>query len=272
MSGSWPICTTVRLGAVVLAFAFLGGPAARTAEPQRQPRAATTRAVPVSARSSVDHASATLLPPRYRIGALLRESAPQSHFCTASVVDSPHRDLLITAAHCVHTGPDGGYIGALAFSPGDPSGQGAAGLWPVSGAVVDPAWSSWADPDADVAFVAVRPQRGRAIEDLVGANPLAIGRGTGSVGLIGYPDGAGGAHSCNGTASAFGAGQLQVWCPGFTSGSPWLAGADAGDTGEGTVVGVLGGYLRGGSTPDVSYSAAFDRTVAALYRRALALP
>jgi V8-like Glu-specific endopeptidase len=264
----------VRLGAVVLALAVLGGPTTRTAEPPKQPVAAT-RAVPQSAGDSVGHASATLLPPRYRIGALLHLRTPGQHFCTASVVDSPHRDLLITAAHCVHTGPGGGYIGGLAFSPGDPSGQGAAGLWEVSGELVDPAWATLADPDADVAFVAVRRRHGRTIEDVVGANPLAVGRGTGSVGLIGYPDGDDGAHSCSGTASAFGDRQLQVWCPGFTSGtsgSPWIAGADAAGTGDGTVVGVLGGYLRGGSTPDVSYSSLFGRTVASLYRRAIRLP
>src|SRR5262249_44476971 len=39
------------------------------------------------------------------VGALFTTSGRNdllgSHFCTASVVDSPHRDLVLTAAHCV---------------------------------------------------------------------------------------------------------------------------------------------------------------------------
>jgi hypothetical protein len=49
------------------------------------------------------------------VGALFTASAGQlgRHFCTASVVDSPAGDLLITAAHCVT-----GTAGTIDFVPG----------------------------------------------------------------------------------------------------------------------------------------------------------
>ena len=39
-----------------------------------------------------------------RVGALFVHSSGGNHFCTASVVASPGRDLLITAAHCINGG------------------------------------------------------------------------------------------------------------------------------------------------------------------------
>ena len=49
------------------------------------------------------------------VGALFTASAGRlgQHFCTASVVDSPAGDLLITAAHCVT-----GTSGTIEFVPG----------------------------------------------------------------------------------------------------------------------------------------------------------
>src|SRR5205807_385298 len=66
--------------------------------------------------------------------------------------------------------------------------------------------------------------------------------------------------------------QLEFDCDGYTdgtSGGPFLARVSQ-KTGQGTVIGVIGGYQQGGDTPDVSYSAAFGTNVAALYRTAVA--
>jgi hypothetical protein len=66
--------------------------------------------------------------------------------------------------------------------------------------------------------------------------------------------------------------QLEFDCGGYTdgtSGGPFLAGVDA-QTGQGTVIGVIGGYEQGGLTPQVSYSAMFGENVAALYQAAVA--
>ena len=53
-----------------------------------------------------------------RVGALFEHDASGNHFCTASVVDSPGHDLLITAAHCIHGGKGGGYKQDIVFIPG----------------------------------------------------------------------------------------------------------------------------------------------------------
>jgi hypothetical protein len=61
-------------------------------------------------------------------------------------------------------------------------------------------------------------------------------------------------------------------CAGFTdgtSGGPFIARWSP-VTGQGTVIGVIGGYEQGGDLPQVSYSVAFGATVAALYQTAKA--
>src|SRR6202034_4039008 len=54
-----------------------------------------------------------------RVGALFVRDGNTNHFCTASVVTSPDRDLLITAAHCINGGKGGGgYRQDIVFIPG----------------------------------------------------------------------------------------------------------------------------------------------------------
>ncbi len=50
-------------------------------------------------------------------------------------------------------------------------------------------------------------------------------------------------------------------------GGPLLYDAAPG-TGDGTVIGVIGGYQQGGDLPQISYAAMFGQNVAALYRTA----
>jgi hypothetical protein len=63
------------------------------------------------------------------VGALFTTSAGQlgQHFCTASVVDSPAGDLVITAAHCVT-----GTSGTIEFVPGYDRGSQPYGAWTVT--------------------------------------------------------------------------------------------------------------------------------------------
>ena len=84
------------------------------------------------------------------VGALFGESSGKlsSHFCTASVVDSPHGDLAITAAHCVT-----GTSRQMVFVPGYANGTEPYGVWQVTRVYTDAAWQSAQDPDDDVAFL-----------------------------------------------------------------------------------------------------------------------
>lgn len=206
------------------------------------------------------------------VGALFTTSGGNdllgSHFCTASVVDSPHRDLVLTAAHCVsHTSPN-----KMVFVPGYHDGHRPFGVWAVRRVIVDRNWMSSATPDDDFAFLVVgRPGR-VAVQDLTGGESIQTSQPAGQlVRVIGYPDNAVLPITCQNRARRFSASQLEFDCGGYsdgTSGSPFIAGMNAA-TGVGQVIGVIGGYEQGGFTPDVSYAARFGPSVAALFRTAI---
>ncbi|MCX4749131.1 trypsin-like peptidase domain-containing protein [Kitasatospora sp. NBC_01287] len=200
-----------------------------------------------------------------RVGVLLLDDGA-GRVCTASVVDSPGRDLLVTAAHCV-TDADGAPLTGLAFAPGYRDGAAPLGSWPVDRVVVDQHWSTGSDPEYDVAFLVTEPVAGKRIEDAVGGNPLGVNRGFGlPVTVTGYPNDHDQPITCSARTSAQSATQEEFDCGGFsdgTSGSPWL-------TPDGALVGVIGGYQQGGDSPDVSYSVSFDDRVSALYQEATA--
>jgi V8-like Glu-specific endopeptidase len=205
------------------------------------------------------------------VGALFTTSQGKlgSHFCSASVVNSPAGDLVITAAHCVT-----GVSGTLAFVPGYDKGAAPYEVWTVTRVYVDQAWRSSADPNDDVAFLKVSQSWSSVpIEDVTGAEQL----GSGAAGarppaeVIGYPNSSGQPITCENPVTKPMEDQLEFDCGGYTdgtSGGPFLVQVSQ-KTGQGTVVGVVGGYKQGGDTPDVSYSAMFGANVAALYRTAI---
>jgi V8-like Glu-specific endopeptidase len=203
------------------------------------------------------------------VGALFTESNGKlgAHFCTASVVDSKAGDLAVTAAHCVY-----GKSGAIAFVPDYANGKTPYGIWPVAKVYTDSAWDASQDPDHDVAFLRLSDSSGGTpIENLTGAETLATDSPAGqAVEVIGYPDRAAEPVWCSGPVKGFSATQFEFDCGGYpngTSGGPFLTGVDAA-TGQGTVIGVIGGYQQGGDTPQVSYAAVFGSAVAQLYATA----
>jgi V8-like Glu-specific endopeptidase len=190
------------------------------------------------------------------------------HFCTASVISSPRGNLLITAAHCIHGGRSEDYRTDLAFVPGYHDGVRPYGTWSVTAAFVDPQWAANSDPDLDVGFLTVAPQDGRQIAEVVGANRLATNQGfTNIVKVIGYPNDQQRPIACTNHTVMHSSSQMRFDCDGYadgTSGSPWLANYDP-EMGTGDVIGVIGGYDQGGSTPDISYTAYFNADVQHLY-------
>ncbi|WP_412539147.1 serine protease [Longispora sp. K20-0274] len=195
----------------------------------------------------------------HAVGALFTDSG--SRGCTASVVHSPGRNLVLTAAHCV-TDQD------MFFVPGYHDGQRPDGTWKVVDRVLDDRWDSDADPDYDLAFLLVRDVDGdRPLEDVAGALELGIGGPYEQpVRMTGYPADLDHPISCEGRSQRWEDTQLRIACPGFTdgtSGGPWV-------TAAGAVIGLIGGFEAGGNTADVSYSPYFGPGVAALYQRATA--
>ena len=208
-----------------------------------------------------------------RVGALFEHDASGDHFCTASVVASPGRDLLITAAHCISGGKNGGYRQDIVFIPGYRDGQTPNGIWTPAKLLVAPQWMSSSDPDYDVGFIVLGPDDGKNIEDVLGANQLGIDPGYRNlVRVTGYPASQDAPVTCTSWTSEQSPSQLRFECGGFTggtSGSPWVTRFNP-RTRTGTIVGVLGGYEEGGSTEAISYSSYLGEEVQRLYQQAIA--
>ena len=206
------------------------------------------------------------------VGALFTRSSGQlgKHFCTASVVHSPAGDLVVTAAHCVT-----GAAGTVDFVPGYDHGSTPYGVWTVTKVYVDQAWRSSSSQDDDFAFLRVsRAGSSIPVEDETGAGRLVTG--TPAVHqmaqVIGYPNAADRPITCQNWLREPMADQLEFDCGGYTdgtSGGPFLSQVDP-STGQGQLIGVIGGYQQGGDTPQVSYSSVLGASAAALYRQAVA--
>ncbi|MGW2643196.1 trypsin-like peptidase domain-containing protein [Streptomyces sp. NPDC001348] len=211
--------------------------------------------------------------PSARVGALFDADRAGKlaggHFCTASVVHATHHNLIVTAAHCV----DGDDAGDLVFVPGYRGGKAPYGEWKVKRRFLGDGWSKDQDEDSDVAFAVVEGmggEKGKEIEDVVGANRFATGVATGAtaVTVTGYPNSREAPITCTNKPRLHSSTQQRISCPDFTggtSGSPWV-------NGDNQVVGVLGGHEEGGSTADISYSVVLGAEAARLYREAEADP
>ncbi|WP_234386040.1 trypsin-like serine peptidase [Streptomyces lydicus] len=202
----------------------------------------------------------------------------RTHHCTASVVHSPHRNLILTAGHC-NPGTH------AAFVPQYRSGATTQpyGVWAIEESFAyDDRGTTGDKADLDFAFATVAPaEDGRSLEEVTGGNLLTPTPGyTNDVTVIGYPnvrnDPADRAVRCAArTARLTGTRELRMDCGGFyggTSGSPWLTDLDD-ETGTGRVIGVIGGLNGGGPkgphNDRTSYSPYFGGKILSLYSRAV---
>ena len=231
-------------------------PATATATPTVSATPTVTTALGVTGNAPADAESA-------KVGALFNGAVKAgNHFCTASVVHSPTKNLLLTAAHCLSSS------GTVTFAPGYRDGTAPYGSWKVIEVHTTTGWDRSKDQDEDFAVLEVAATGGREIEDVVGANPLGTGEAfTSQVRMTGYPDSGETPITCVNATTRKGTYQRAIDCPAYTggtSGGPWIS------TTTGAVIGLIGGYQEGGDTPDTSYSAYFDHTVASLYATAVA--
>ena len=208
-----------------------------------------------------------------RIGALFSSSnISNGHYCSASVVDSPGGDVIVTAAHCLSSDSDGKAV----FVPGYRAGQTPYGVWTVADVVESSNWTAQGDPDYDVAFALLDPVKGKEIESVVGGNELGIDLSPAQqITLTGYPQSSDLPLTCSNHIGLFSSTQLSITCANYTSGtsgSPWVVPGKLGRThDEGTVMGVIGGFEQGGYTPDVSYSVYFGDAIGTLYQQAVTM-
>lgn len=202
-------------------------------------------------------------------GALFPNGLGSTHTCSASVVDSPGGNVIVTAAHCL----SGSGVGVV-FAPGYADGNTPYGTWVVTGAYVGTGWETTQDPNQDYAFLTVAPSSTNAdqrpIQQVVGGLPLGTAPSAGTIVTVtGYASGRNdeaivctaatyGTSTSEGVVPTFTCGRF----PGGTSGGRWVAG--------GTLVGVIGGLNQGGCTDPTSYSAPFNAGTASVLARAAA--
>ncbi|MFB7173637.1 trypsin-like peptidase domain-containing protein [Streptomyces sp. NPDC056254] len=223
------------------------------------------------------------------VGRMFLLKGSGSYFCTASVVASPGRNLVVSAAHCL-LGADTQRVAFVpqytravprpfGMFPVVRTGAGRSRIW------IDQRYRTQGVNRAaalDVAFAQVGPDpKGRRVQDVVGGNRLVTGAGYAHARatLIGHPSTAARPRTCvnrttkyTSTDSRIPGSFLRIACtgyPGGTSGGPFLLRLDS-RTGTGDVVGVIGGWKTGGDRPDVSYSSYFGTDVRRLYEKAVA--
>lgn len=193
-------------------------------------------------------------------GALFEGDVTGNHFCTATVVHSPGRNLIVTAGHCLRAGRVG--EGGASFAPAYTDGRAPYGTWKIAEVFEDPRWSEGTNDDYDLAFARLAPDAaGRNIEDVTGAAVLdTTGRTDEQVTVTGYPSDRKVPRTCLSRAVRLSATEQRFDCadfPGGTSGSSWIAA-------DGKIIGVL----TGGDTDDVSTSTILTDYAAQLYARA----
>lgn len=193
-------------------------------------------------------------------GALFTNGLDSDHFCTATVVSSPGRNMIITAGHCLLEGDQSG--GSAVFAPAYANGVAPYGTWKIEEVFEDDRWAEGTDDDYDLAFARLAPDaKGRTIEDVTGAAVLdTSGRAGEEVTVTGYPADRKVPRTCTSVAVRESATQQRFDCadfPGGTSGSAWIAG-------DGKIIGIL----TGGDTDDVSTSTVLGEYAASLYAKA----
>ncbi|GHG48278.1 trypsin-like serine peptidase [Streptomyces griseocarneus] len=203
-------------------------------------------------------------------------------FCGGTVVRSPHRDLVVSAAHCLRS-PDPRKH--LSFVPQYHDGLKPHGVFPVERIHIDQRYYDLGtDGGARWDFTVVRlgdRADGTPVQRAVGGFDLAFRPGYDhrDVRLIGYPgssdttypkplDCRSSTHRYTSTDPKAPGDFLEIACAGYvggTSGGPFLV---RGLTGH-LVIGVIGGYHTGGDTPDISYSSYFNEDLLELYLQAV---
>ncbi|MFE0638547.1 trypsin-like serine peptidase [Streptomyces sp. NPDC058866] len=266
------LCAVAALGASA-AVAKLAPPPEASA-PARAGAAQSTPSPTASSRSHVPKPQlsaqpGTTLPPAVTpppggpaafTGALFTNGLDSDHFCTATVVHSPGRNLIVTAGHCLLAGQQGD--GTAVFAPAYANDTAPYGTWKIEEVFEDDRWAEGTDDDYDLAFATLAPDaQGREIEDVTGAAVLdTTGRAGEEVTVTGYPADRKIPRTCTATAVRESATQQRFDCadfPGGTSGSAWIAG-------DGRIIGIL----TGGDTDDVSTSTVLGEYAASLYAKA----
>jgi hypothetical protein len=215
------------------------------------------------------------------IGVLAHNNAGSGHFCTGSVVNSPHHNIVLTAAHCVVT--DVNLKNPIWFLPDFANGSpnDTYGRWQVSRVIIPSGYVQLPSSPYDYAFLVLKPFRGGNAQDRTGAlSPVAnVAVHNTPATIAGYNKTMGSLSWCQskinvthfspplnqyeyGNCAKTSTDPEGLWDG--TSGGPFI------ETGTTRVIGLMGGYEQGGSTRWTEYSALLGNDFSALYNQAKA--
>lgn len=185
--------------------------------------------------SSTPRAKAAALTAPRTVGKLFFTTNEGDAQCSAAALNSPGRNVVITAGHCANDGP--GLLGPTAnfrnflFVPRYARGSAPDGRWVGTKVALHNAWVRSADTDYDQAVLTVAPIGGRNLVDVVGGNGLALNYPVrqNEVRVWGWPaeapyDGET-VRRCSGITGTYpGTGDAQINCTmnGGASGGPWM--------------------------------------------------
>jgi hypothetical protein len=181
----------------------------------------------------------------------------QEGFCSATAIDSPSRRLVLTAGHCLNSGPRGGRPGAwstyVEFVPGLNLGVAPFGAFVLSGKPrALPEWTAEGNPDYDLgAFLTEPNAAGEALTDAVGGGATIVtdqGRHQ-RFETFGYPGATEQMRTC--VSGYAGEDQVMASLPGPTTVAvrcTWARGASGGGwlIDAGTEIDGITTYLRAG--------------------------
>jgi hypothetical protein len=135
---------------------------------------------PPAAHASYSVVETPEVPPYVWNGRLYLLQAGDEGFCSATAIDSASRRLVLTAGHCVNTGPRNGHPGAwssyLEFVPGFNLGVAPYGTFVLAGKPRAPrGWTVEGNPDFDLgAFLTEPDAEGVALADAVGGGAKIV--------------------------------------------------------------------------------------------------
>lgn len=125
------------------------------------------------------------------VGRLFFRTPSGDASCSAAVVNSASKNLILTAGHCAHQGGAGkSYYGNFLFAPGWHNGPSAHGYWSGTGVAASAEWTQSKKWDHDYAFVRLAANgNGQRIANVVGGHAIATSAGHvhASTHIWGYP-------------------------------------------------------------------------------------
>ncbi|MET7711668.1 hypothetical protein [Streptomyces sp. NPDC005407] len=189
-----------------------------------------------------------------------------NYTCSASAINSPSKQMLITAGHCVHGGSGGTWMTNWTYAPRFRSGVRPFGTYAAKQFRTFNAWINNSDLGRDVAMVTTWPLNGNKIVNVTGGHGLSWNFSrTQAMTVMGYPGNRDNGQlqwACQGTTRAVSDGRIELQCDfgGGSSGGPWLREFND-SNGLGSVNGAMSTLATGGW----NRSSYFDDSVKAMF-------